>query len=73
LEVGKEADIVSVHLRNSPVYNVAAALVYVGTNPVANVWVAGKQLLGDGKLIGVDEKKLMQKGNEWAAKILAKK
>lgn len=72
-EVGKEADIVSVFMRNTPVYNVIQSLVYVGTNPVANVWVAGKQLLQDGKLLHLDEQKLIQRGNAWASKIEVKK
>jgi 5-methylthioadenosine/S-adenosylhomocysteine deaminase len=69
LEVGKEADIVSVHFRNAPVYNVPAALVYVGTNVVTDVWVAGRPLLRDGKVLGVDERALTEKGNAWGRKI----
>ena len=69
LEVGKEADFVTVHMRNAPVFDVQANLVYVGTNRVANVWVAGKQLLREGALVGIDEKKLTEKGNSWASKI----
>jgi hypothetical protein len=63
---------VSVHMRCAPVFSVPAALVYVGTNPVSNVWVAGRQLLQDGRVLGVDEKLLIAKGNEWAAKISKK-
>ena len=69
LEVGKDADFVSVHMRNSPVFNVITSLVYCGTNPVSNVWVAGRQLLREGVLVNVDEKRLVETGNAWAVKI----
>ncbi len=71
LEVGKEADLVSVHLRNAPVYNVPATLVYVGTNTVTDVWVAGRHLLRDGVVQGVDERELTERGNAWGRKIAA--
>lgn len=69
LEVGKEADFVAIHLRNAPIFDVASTLVYVGTNVVTDVWVAGKQLLDGGKLVGIDESLLTKKGNAWAEKI----
>jgi 5-methylthioadenosine/S-adenosylhomocysteine deaminase len=69
LEVGKQADVVAIHLRNTPIFDVHSALVYVGTNVVTNVWVAGKQLLRDGKLVGVDEEALIAKGNVWGERM----
>lgn len=73
LEVGKQADIVSVWMRNSPVHDVWSQLVYVGTNPVTHVWCSGQALLHEGHLVNVDEQSLMQRGNEWAKKIKIQK
>ena len=74
LEVGKQADIIAMQLQNSPIHNVQANLVYAsGSNKVTNVWVAGRELLRDEKLVGVDEAALTEKGNAWASKIQAHK
>ena len=70
LQVGMEADMISVSMKNAPIHDVAANLVYAsGSNRVSNVWVAGRQLLNDGKLVGIDEAKLTEMGSEWAKKI----
>ena len=70
LEVGKEADFVALHLMNAPIFNVPTNLVYSSSNHVTNVWVAGKQLLVDGKLTNIDEAALTERGNAWAKKIV---
>ena len=53
-------------------HDVIANLVYVGTNRVAHVWVAGKQLVADGRVLGLDEQALMERGNAWATRIVRK-
>lgn len=70
VEVGKQADLISILMRNAPVFNVHSSLVYVQTDVVSNVWVAGKQLLDQGRLVGVDEAALIEKGNAWVKKII---
>jgi 5-methylthioadenosine/S-adenosylhomocysteine deaminase len=69
LQVGKQADFVAVQMKNAPIFDVISNLVYCGTNHVTSVWVAGRPLLLESKLVGIDEAALMQKGNEWASKI----
>ncbi|ELR15271.1 Nethylammeline chlorohydrolase [Acanthamoeba castellanii str. Neff] len=69
LEKGKEADVVAIKLRTEPVYNPITNLVYVGTNSVTDVWVAGKQLVKDEKMIGMNEDVLLRKAQQWGEKI----
>ena len=44
-------------------------LSYIDPADITDVWVAGRQLLNDGKLVGIDEAKLTEMGSEWAKKI----
>lgn len=71
LEIGKQADVVAIHMRNTPVFDIFSALVYVGTNVVTDVWVGGRQLLANRTLVGVDENALIAKGDAWGAKMRA--
>jgi 5-methylthioadenosine/S-adenosylhomocysteine deaminase len=45
-------------------------VVYAASrNQVTDVWVAGKQLMKDRKLLTLDEQELKDKANYWAKKI----
>jgi len=73
LEVGKQADMISVTLdsiHTHPLYQVASQLVYASeANQVANSWVSGRQLLENGKLCTIHEQELLAKSREWANQI----
>lgn len=73
LEIGKSADMCCVRvsaIEACPVYNLLSHLVYaVGRESVSDVWVAGKQLLKDRKLLTINEKEIVKKAREWAHKI----
>jgi 5-methylthioadenosine/S-adenosylhomocysteine deaminase len=62
LEVGKQADIVTVETRNphnSPLHDPVATLVYSSNGgDVRNVLLAGRQLLKDGNVLHIDEQNL---------------
>lgn len=74
LEIGKAADIISIdlsHINTIPVYHPLSQIVYSATHrQVANVWVAGKQLLKNSELQLMDEEKLYSKAKKWRQRIL---
>lgn len=77
LEVGKCADFITVemgtHVGNSPVFCVLSALVYAAARTdVVDVYVDGKCLMHEKKLLRFDEESLVKKAQEWADKIEAK-
>ncbi len=73
LKKGKAADIIAVDLSNiesHPCYDVVSQLVYAtGRNQVTDVWVDGKQLLKDRQLTTLNQTKIIQNSQDWAAKI----
>ena len=73
LSVGKAADIIAVdlnRLNSQPSYDPISDLVYaVSANQVSHVWIAGKAQLAEGKLIHLDERKLIENAQQWATKI----
>jgi 5-methylthioadenosine/S-adenosylhomocysteine deaminase len=73
LEIGKAADIISINLETlsaSPVYDPIAQIVYAShANDITNVWVAGKQLLANGRLTTLDEASILQKTKDWSQRI----
>ncbi|MCX7120412.1 MAG: TRZ/ATZ family hydrolase [Gammaproteobacteria bacterium] len=73
LEIGKKADIIAIdfdHLFTQPVYNPISHLIYaMNSLQVSDVFVAGKQLLNKGEFTKLDVKKIIAKGNAWAAKV----
>ncbi|KAL6065060.1 5-methylthioadenosine/S-adenosylhomocysteine deaminase [Balamuthia mandrillaris] len=71
LEKGKWADLVAIELRTEPVFNPITNLVYVGTNSVSKVWVAGKLMAENGHNIGFDEEALQAKAHQWMEQIVA--
>ncbi len=75
LEIGKAADLVALDLRQietQPLYHPISQLVYASNrSQVAEVWVAGRHLVSQGKLIGIDTQDLMARAAQWQGKIAA--
>ncbi|MEQ9069435.1 MAG: amidohydrolase family protein, partial [Gimesia chilikensis] len=73
LEVGKQADMISVTLNSiyaHPLYQVASQLVYASSaSQITNSWVSGRQLLENGQLTTIHEQELLAKSLEWANQI----
>jgi len=73
LSLGKSADIVSVDLNNpamQPVYNPLSQLVYTQAgSAVRNVWIAGKQKVADGKLMGLNLNNTLRSARQWQHRI----
>ncbi len=73
LTVGKAADFIAVDLEQietQPVYHPVSQLVYATPrNQVTDVWVNGKQLMRDRKLLTLDEKEILKKAHYWRNKI----
>jgi 5-methylthioadenosine/S-adenosylhomocysteine deaminase len=73
LEVGKAADITAVDLSGlgaQPLYNPASQLVYTSCgHRVSHVWVAGRTLLANGKLLTLNERELIGKAQRWRERI----
>jgi 5-methylthioadenosine/S-adenosylhomocysteine deaminase len=73
LEVGKKADIIILdllrpHLR--PMYNIVSNLVYSAAGAdVRDVIIDGRLVMQDRKLLTIDEETVLQKVEEWEAKI----
>jgi 5-methylthioadenosine/S-adenosylhomocysteine deaminase len=75
LERGKAADFIAVNLARpatQPVYHVLSQLVYAASrDQVSDVYVAGRPLLRDGKLLALDEAETVAKAAEWRDRIAA--
>lgn len=73
---GKAADFIAVDLsavNTQPVYNVISHLAYaVNSRQVDYVWVAGRPLLAEGRLLTLVEDELRAKAAEWRHKITGK-
>ena len=73
LEIGKSADLTIIDvntLEAQPMYDPVGHVVYATQrNQVSDVWVAGKQLLSDRKLLTLDENEILAKTKEWNQKI----
>ena len=73
LEIGKQADIISIdlqHVNSQPVYDPISQLIYAcQSQQVSNVWVAGKQLLKNGQHTTMDLDKIMQQSQLQANRI----
>lgn len=74
IEPGKAADIIAVDMvsiNTQPMYNPLSHLAYaVNSRQVTDVWVAGKQLLKNGKFTLMDEAAILAKANAWKENIL---
>jgi 5-methylthioadenosine/S-adenosylhomocysteine deaminase len=75
LEVGKWADLCCIDFGApalSPSFELLEPLVFAGSRDmVADVWVAGRQLLADGTLTRLDWPGVAAHADEWAARITA--
>ena len=75
VETGKCADLCAVNLASielSPCYDPASHLVYAaGREHISHVWVAGKLLVEEGRLLQVDENAVARKAIEWQSRIAA--
>ena len=73
LTVGKSADFIAINLEEIetlPLYHPISQIVYAASRTqVTDVWVMGKQLLKNRKLLILDEKELMTKARVWSNKI----
>ncbi len=73
LEAGKSADLTAVDLSSletQPVYDPISQLVYAaGREHVSDVWVAGRQLLKDRRLVTIDEQELLARAHSWQSRI----
>jgi len=71
--VGKQADFITINLESLetvPVYNPISHLVYcIDRNNVADVWVSGRQLMKERKLLSLDEQEIIQNAIHWSQKI----
>jgi 5-methylthioadenosine/S-adenosylhomocysteine deaminase len=73
---GKYADLAAINLAGGvelePRYDPASHLVYVsGREHLTHVWVQGKEVVTDGQLNDVDEKRLIAKARSWQRQIAA--
>jgi len=75
IETGKCADLCAVNLASielSPCYDPASHLVYAaGREHVSHVWVGGKLLVEEGRLLQVDQMAVARKAIEWQSRIAA--
>ena len=73
LETGKLADIVAIEIDqigSTPVYDPVVQIVYNGhKNQVRAVWVGGRQLVNDGRLLTIDTRQVVEKTKFWQKKI----
>jgi 5-methylthioadenosine/S-adenosylhomocysteine deaminase len=75
LEPGKSADLVAVDLgdpHTQPVYNPVSQLVYAaGREQVRHVWIAGRQVIRDGRPTTLDADRILDEAREWGERIAA--
>lgn len=73
IAVGKWADLACVdlgRLHSEPVYDPVSQLVYTATaEQVADVWVAGRHHLENGRLNDIDTESIVSRANEWREQI----
>ncbi|HUS24506.1 MAG TPA: TRZ/ATZ family hydrolase [Candidatus Binatia bacterium] len=73
LKPGKAADVVAVDLgdiSSQPLYNVVSQLVYAtGRHQVSDVFVAGRALMRERRLLTLDEAAIAARAEEWRARI----
>lgn len=73
LKKGKAADITAIvlsDLEQQPLYDVISQLVYsTGRDKVTDVWVAGKQLLKNRRLLTLNKPEIIARSQGWADKI----
>ena len=75
LEPGKAADVIAIdlgELETEPVYHPLSQLVYaVSRRQVSDVWVAGRRVLAERRLITMDPDEIIRKARNWRNRIVA--
>ncbi len=73
LEPGKSADLVAINMdsiETTPVYDPVSHLVYsCSREQVSDVWIAGRHVLKNRVLTGMDELSIRSQAREWSCKI----
>jgi len=73
LEPGKHADIVAIdlgYIETTPVYDPVSHLVYsCGRDQISDVWIAGRHVLKNRVLTGLDEQSIRLRAQQWSRKI----
>ena len=73
LAPGKLADIIAIDLEQvetQPLYHAHSQIVYAaGRNQVTDVWIAGKRVLENRKLLTLNEEEILRKAKHWRDKI----
>jgi len=73
LEIGKWADITCVDVSapaTQPVHHPISLLVYsAGRDQVSDVWVGGKQLLDERRLVGADQAEILERASAWQRRL----
>ena len=73
IESGKAADLVCLdvsQVQSQPLYDAASQVVYTcGASQVADVWVAGRQLIDAGQLTVADEDEVIARSQEWQRRV----
>ena len=73
LEAGKNADIVAINMNSietTPLYDPVSHLVYsCSREQVSDVWIAGRHVLKNRVLTGLDEAAISSQAHEWSCKI----
>lgn len=76
LTAGKRADVIAFDLgglRAQPVYDPISQIVYAGhRDQVTDVWVAGRRVVEERRLLSVDEQDLIATAERWRARIDAR-
>ena len=76
LIAGKSADLMAFDLgglRAHPLYDPVSQIVYAGhRDQVTDVWVAGKRVVEERRLVTLDEQDLVATAERWAARIAAR-
>jgi 5-methylthioadenosine/S-adenosylhomocysteine deaminase len=75
IEPGKQADLAAVRLdavETLPLYDVVSQLIYAtGRQQVSDVWIAGRHLLAERLLTGIDVTALKTRTRAWRERIAA--
>lgn len=75
VERGKAADLIAIDMsaiESQPMFNVVSQLVYAcQRHQVRHAWVAGRQLVDNGVVAGVDMQRLKQQTRQWGSRVQA--
>ena len=75
IEPGKAADLVAIDLDNiasQPLYNAFSQLIYTNSaSRISHTWVDGNLLVENGQLLNIDQRELINRAQNWQAKIQA--